>query len=198
MEPTLPTTLSPRPSPLAIWSLVLGVLGIVLVVVCIGPLCAIPAIICGHLAYSRIKRSGGALTGEGMALAGLITGYIGIAIGLVLIPFMLAIFVPNFVKAREVAQNAQKNMCLNNLRRIEGAKEVWALQNSKDTNSTPTMQELTPFFKGATNRIRCPAGGAYSINKVGVPPTCSIASHDLFNPGATIQEILNDRTNSTR
>lgn len=195
MEPALPTTLSPRPSALAIWSLVLGILGVVLLVVCIGPLCAIPAIICGHMAYSRIKRSGGALTGEGMALAGLITGYIGIAIGVVLIPFMLAIFVPNFVKARETAQ---KNLCIKNLRRIEGAKEVWALQNNKDTNNTPTMQELTPFFKGVTNRIRCPAGGIYSINRVGQPPTCSIASHDLFNPGATIQEILNDRTNSTR
>jgi general secretion pathway protein G len=195
MEPALPTSLSPRPSALAIWSLVLGILGVVLVVVCIGPLCAIPAIICGHLAYSRIKRSGGALTGEGMALAGLITGYIAIAIGMVLIPFMLAIFVPNFVKARETAQ---KNICIKNLRRIEGAKEVWALQNNKDTNSAPTMQELTTFFKGATNRIRCPAGGTYSLNRVGVPPTCSIASHDLFNPGATIQEILNDKTNSAR
>jgi len=195
MELALPTNPFPRPSALAIWSLVLGILGVVLLVVCIGPLCAIPAIICGHMAYSRIKRSGGALSGEGMALAGLISGYIGIAIGLVLIPFMLAIFVPNFVKAREVAQ---RNRCLNNLRRIDGAKQVWAMQNNKDTNSTPTMQDLTPFVTGDTNRLRCPAGGTYSLNRVGVPPTCSIASHDLFNPGATIQEILNDRTNSAR
>jgi len=180
---------------MAISSLVLGILGVVLLVICIGPLCAIPAIICGHIAYSRIKRSAGALTGEGMALAGLITGYIGIAIGLVWIPFMLAIFVPNFVKARE---RAQKNICLKNLRRIEGAKEYWALQTNNDTNSTPTMQELMPFFKGNTNRLRCPAGGTYSVNRVGLPPTCSIASHDLFNPGSTIQEILNDRTNSAR
>jgi competence protein ComGC len=195
MEPILPTIPSARTSPLAIWSLVLGILGVVLLVVCIGPLFAIPAIICGHLAYSRVKKSGGALTGEGMALAGLITGYIGVVLALAWIPLMLAIAIPNFVKARETAQ---KNMCLNNLRRIEGAKEVWALRNSKDTNSTPTMQELTPFLTGNVTRLRCPAGGTYSINRIGLPPTCSISSHDLFNPGSTIQEILNDKTNSVR
>jgi competence protein ComGC len=192
MEPISP---SAKTSPLAISSLVLGILGIVLLVVCIGPLFAIPAIICGHIAYSRVKRSGGALKGEGIALGGLITGYVCLAVALVWIPMMAAIAIPNFVKAREMAQ---KNGCLNNLRRIEGAKEVWALQNNKDTNSTPTMQDLTPFLKGNATTLRCPAGGTYSINNVGVSPTCTIPSHDLFNPGSTIQEILHDRTNSAR
>jgi competence protein ComGC len=195
MEPALPTTASSRTSPLAIWSLVLGILGVVLLIICIGPLFAIPAIICGHLAYSRIKRSGGALQGEGMALGGLITGYLGVVLAFVWIPLMAAIAIPNFVKARETAQ---KNMCVNNLRRIEGAKEVWALQNKKDTSSTPTMQELSPFLTGNVTKLHCPAGGTYSINKVGVPPSCSIPSHELFNPGSSIQEILNDRTNSAR
>jgi competence protein ComGC len=195
MEPALPTAPSVKTSPLAISSLVFGIVGMVLLVVCIGPLFAIPAIICGHVAYSRVKRSGGALKGEGIALGGLITGYVCLALALVWIPMMAAIAIPNFVKAREVAQ---KNGCLNNLRRIEGAKEVWALQNNKDTNSTPTMQDLTPFLKGNVTTLRCPAGGTYSINKVGVPPTCTIPSHDLYNPGSTIQEILNDRTNSAR
>jgi hypothetical protein len=197
-------------SPLAIWSLVLGVLGMVLrwawsglhfrfhwlLVVCVGLLFAIPAIICGHIAYSRIKKSAGALTGEGMALAGLTTGYVGVVLSLAWIPLMFIFAIPNYISVRDsVRETVQKNMCLNNLRRIEGAKEVWALQNNKDTNSTPTMEELIPFLKGDTN-LRCPAGGTYSINRVGLPPSCTIASHDLFNPGSTIQEILNDRTNS--
>src|SRR5262245_16753074 len=101
MEPALPSVPAARTSPLAIWSLVLGILGVVLLVVCVGPLCAIPAIICGHIAYTRIKKSGGALTGEGMALGGLITGYVGIVFALAWIPLMLAIAIPNFVKARE-------------------------------------------------------------------------------------------------
>jgi general secretion pathway protein G len=195
MEPALPTVTSTKASSLAIWSLVLGILGMVLLVVCIGPLFAIPAIICGHVAYSRVKRSGGALKGEGIALGGLITGYVCLALALVWIPLMAAIAIPNFVKARETAQ---KYGCINNLRRIEGAKEVWALQNNKGTNSTPTMQDLTPFLKGNVATLRCPAGGTYAINSVGVPPSCTIPSHDLFNPGSTIQEILNDKTNSAR
>src|SRR5437899_2647445 len=193
MEPLPPNIPSVKTSTLAIWSLVLAILGIVLL--CIGPLFAIPAVICGHMGYSRVKRSGGRLKGEGIALGGLITGYIALALALFLIPMLAAIAIPNFVRAREAAQ---KTMCLNNLRRIDGAKQVWALQNNKDTNSTPTMQDLTPFLKGNIATLRCPAGGTYAINQVGVPPTCTIPSHDLFNPGSTIQEILNDRTNSAR
>jgi len=195
LEPTTPGIPSVKTSSLAIWSLVLGILGVVLLIVCLGPLFAIPGIICGHLAHSRVKRSGGALKGDGLALGGLISGYVGLALAVVWIPMMAAIAVPNFVKARETAQ---KNACLNNLRRINGAKQVWALQNNKDTNSSPTMQDLTPFLKGNVATLRCPAGGAYSINQVGEPPTCSIPSHELFAPGSTIQELLQDRTNSAR
>jgi hypothetical protein len=189
MDPVRPPVPSVRTSSLAIWSLVLGILGVVLLVICIGPLFAIPAVICGHMAYSRIKRSAGTLKGDGLALGGMVTGYVCLALALVWVPLMAAIAIPNFVKARETAQ---KNMCLKNLRRIEGAKEVWALRNNGDTNSTPTMQDLSPFLKGNVIRLECPAGGTYSINKVGVPPSCSIPSHDLFNPGSTIQELLDD------
>lgn len=58
----------------AVWSLVLGILSLVL----LGPLAAIPAIICGHLSRRDIRRSNGALAGGGMALAGLIMGYLAI------------------------------------------------------------------------------------------------------------------------
>src|SRR5690348_1441616 len=91
-------------SGLAIWSLVLGILGLVLLFGCIGILFAIPAVICGHMAYGRIKRSGGTLGGDGMAMAGLITGYITIGLGVFLIPLMAAIAIPNFVRARDTAQ----------------------------------------------------------------------------------------------
>ena len=44
-------------------SLVLGILGVVLLLACVGPLFAIPGVICGHLAQSRIKHADGMLTG---------------------------------------------------------------------------------------------------------------------------------------
>jgi hypothetical protein len=59
-----------KTSALAIWSLVLGILSLT----CFGFLSGIPAVICGHIARSEIKKSEGRLEGEGMALAGLITG----------------------------------------------------------------------------------------------------------------------------
>jgi hypothetical protein len=165
-----------KTSPLATWSLVLGCLGIVLLLVCIGPLFAIPAVICGHLAYSRIKHSGGTLSGEGLALAGLITGYISIGLSVVLVPLMLAVALPNFVKAR---QTAQQNFCINNLRMIEGAKQQWALVNKKTDDDTPTAEALTPLLRKDFSLLRCPAGGSYAINKVGQPPTCTIPNHLL-------------------
>src|SRR5437870_4766867 len=112
----------PRNSTLAIWSLVLGIVGIVLVVVCLGPLFAIPAIICGHLAYSRIKRSSGALGGRGLALGGLIMGYVSIALSFVMIPLMAAVAIPNFVKARD---KALQQVCIRNLEQIDRAKQAW-------------------------------------------------------------------------
>ncbi len=50
------------------------------------------AIICGHVAKNEIKKSGGTVTGGGMATAGLILGYINV-IGTI-IAIILAIVLP--------------------------------------------------------------------------------------------------------
>ena len=60
----------------AVWTLVLGIVSFL----GFGPFTAVPAVICGHLSRKKIRNSGGSLTGEGMALAGLILGYIILAI----------------------------------------------------------------------------------------------------------------------
>jgi hypothetical protein len=65
----------PQTSALAVWSLILGILSFVL-----AGLSSIPAVICGHLALRKIKRSAGKNSGGGLAIAGLITGYLGFAI----------------------------------------------------------------------------------------------------------------------
>jgi hypothetical protein len=163
----------PKNCGLAVWSLVLGILALVLV--CIGPLFGIPAVICGHMAYSRIKRSAGALSGGGLALGGLITGYLSIAL-IPIIGMMAAIAIPNFVKARNTAQ---MNMCVSNLRQIDGAKQQWALENKKETTDTPTAQELDTYLHISFTTLKCPAGGVYTINAVGQKPTCSVPQHEL-------------------
>ncbi|HEY9074771.1 MAG TPA: DUF4190 domain-containing protein [Desulfobaccales bacterium] len=163
----------PKNSGLAVWSLVLGILALVLV--CIGPLFGIPAVICGHIAYSRIRRSAGALSGGGLALGGLITGYLSIAL-IPLIGILAAIAIPNFIKARNTAQ---MNMCIMNLRQIEGAKQQWALENKKEPADIPTAQELDKYLHTSFTTLKCPAGGVYTINAVGEKPACSIPQHEL-------------------
>jgi hypothetical protein len=172
-QPVPTTTLQPKNSGLAIWSLVLGILGLT----CFWLLTAIPAVICGHLAYSRIKRSAGALTGEGLALGGLITGYLSIALSIFVIPLVAAIAIPNFVKARTTAQ---MNACMSNLRQIDGAKQAWALDTKQPETATPAVQDLDPYFRqGGFSAMKCPAGGVYTINTAGEKPTCSIPTHRL-------------------
>jgi Domain of unknown function (DUF4190) len=81
-----PPTPAPRTEPLAIWSLILAALSFF----CGWLFTAIPAVICGHIARSKIRKSGGAVGGMGIATAGLIVGYIGVAIGLLGIPLLVS------------------------------------------------------------------------------------------------------------
>jgi hypothetical protein len=73
-------------SPLAIVSLVAGIAAWSLLPV-IG---AIVAIVCGHLARGEIRRSQGQLEGDGLAIAGLVLGYVQIAFGLIVLLFAIA------------------------------------------------------------------------------------------------------------
>jgi competence protein ComGC len=167
--PTPPSIPLQRTSPTAIWSLVLGILSLL----CFSIFAGIPAVICGHIAHGKIKRSNGLLTGSGMALAGLITGYISIAMAVFIIPVLLAISVPNFVKARNVAR---QHACINNLRQLDGAKQQWALEKKQPEDATATLQDIQPYLKSP---LACPSGGTYRLGKVSEKPTCSIPGHEL-------------------
>jgi Domain of unknown function (DUF4190) len=71
----------PRTSTMAIISLIGGITGWTI----LPFLGSLAAIIFGHIAKSEIKKSGGMLAGNGMATAGLIMGYLSIALGICLI-----------------------------------------------------------------------------------------------------------------
>ncbi len=73
----LPHSNTPKTSGLAIVSLVFGILDIIGLAICGG---SFVAIICGHLALSKIKQSGGTISGRGIAIAGLVLGYVSLAI----------------------------------------------------------------------------------------------------------------------
>jgi type II secretory pathway pseudopilin PulG len=87
----------PQTSGKAIGSLVCGILNVF-------PL-FIVAIILGHMSRSEIRKSAGRLKGDGIALAGLILGYMGVvAIPLILI--IAAIAIPNLLRAKIAANDA--------------------------------------------------------------------------------------------
>ena len=69
-----------RTSALAVSSLVLGILGLL----CFGILTALPGVICGHMARSRIRRDR-ALVGNGLAMGGLVTSYITVILTVLLV-----------------------------------------------------------------------------------------------------------------
>jgi hypothetical protein len=78
--PPLPPA-GPRSSTMAVISLIGGIAGWTV----LPFLGSIAAIIFGHIAKSEIKKSAGTVGGNGMATAGLIMGYLSIALGVCLI-----------------------------------------------------------------------------------------------------------------
>jgi len=90
---TPPVYIDKRESTMAIVSLIAGIVGWTIVPF-IG---SIVAVITGHLAKKEIRESGGTMSGDGMALAGLILGYTMIGIALLVLTIVivaLATFIP--------------------------------------------------------------------------------------------------------
>jgi hypothetical protein len=83
--PMRPVTPVAPTEPLAIWSFVLSLLGVL--GVCCGPIPLIAGVICGHLALPKF-RARPDLQGRGLAIAGLVIGYIAIAGWLIWILFL--------------------------------------------------------------------------------------------------------------
>lgn len=73
---------------------------------------------------------------------------------------------------------SQINICINNLRQIDAAKQQWALENNKTDDSIPTASDLLPYLRDNVFPV-CPAGGSYIIGAVIVNPACSIPGHVL-------------------
>ena len=97
-----------------------------------------------------------------------------IMIVVLIIGILLAIAVPNFVKAREVSR---AKSCLSNLRSISYAKEQWAVEKKKGTTDTPAGTDLYGSAGYIMQTPTCPAGGTYTINDLANFPTCSVGTN---------------------
>jgi prepilin-type N-terminal cleavage/methylation domain-containing protein len=99
---------------------------------------------------------------------------IEIMIGVLIIGILLAIAVPNFIKARETSR---AKACVSNLKQIDAAKEQWAMDNKAAAGAAVALADLV----GAANYIKatpeCPSNGVYTEGAVGADPTCSIGAN---------------------
>ena len=110
--PPLSADVAPTSSKLPLTSLICGLIGFLT-----GPLGGIPAIITGHIALNRIKRSGDAIQGKGLAIAGLILGYFTTF----LLGFVLIMAAAGFAAGNAAIQKARKITTLNMITTFETA-----------------------------------------------------------------------------
>ena len=95
-----------------------------------------------------------------------------IMIVVAIIGLLAAIAIPNFVKARTTAQT---NACIANLKQIEGAKQIWALDGG---SGTATWGDLVDTY--IKRQPGCPVtAGAYTIGDLDTTPVCNQANHTL-------------------
>ena len=72
---------------------------------------------------------------------------------------------------------AHQRACQENLVKINGAKELWALEQRRGTNDSPTLSDLYSPDRSGYLKLepRCPSEGTYSFETVGDYSTCTIS-----------------------
>jgi type II secretory pathway pseudopilin PulG len=102
-----------------------------------------------------------------------------------IIGVLAAIAIPNFVRARTTSQT---NVCIDNLRMIDAAKQQWALEQGQTGSSTPAGSDLQPYLgRGNGELVVCPIdpgtsfATSYNVQNCQSVPLCLIspATHIL-------------------
>ena len=106
-----------------------------------------------------------------------------IMIVVLIIGILLAIAVPNFIRARE---QSRAKSCSANLKQIDSAKQQWAMDNKiANSNTTPPTLDATAAtgLVGPSLYIKatpvCPSTGVvadYTVGDINTDPTCKNTS----------------------
>jgi prepilin-type N-terminal cleavage/methylation domain-containing protein len=91
-----------------------------------------------------------------------------------IIGILAAIAIPGF---RGAIETSQKRTCAINRKQIDGAKMRWALENKQPPTAEPTDTDLFGQASYLDHKPECPASGAYTLNPVEKPCTCSVPPH---------------------
>ena len=140
--PAMPT--EAKTSGMAIASLVLGILG----------LCGITALaglILGIIALVKINRSGGRLSGQGLAIAGIcVSGFML----LLAIPFMAGMTLPALARAKQKAQTIN---CVNNMKQLALAVKIYAVDHNDQLPPAATWCDAIQGSVGSPKVFQCPS-----------------------------------------
>ena len=96
-----------------------------------------------------------------------------IMIVVLIIGILLAIAVPNFIKARE---SSRTKACVANLKQLDSAKEQYAMDNKLNDGDAVPAGALWAAGGYIKSEPECPSGGAYTVAAIGAPPSCSEAA----------------------
>jgi len=138
VDPAIAFGLAPETSGKAIFSLVSGLFGLFLPA-------ALVAVIFGHLSLSEIRRSAGRLSGRGLAITGLVLGYLGVAFTVVIL-IIAAFSIPKALRAekeRTVTTVGSKGSSAVSVVRTMNTAEIAYAQAHRATGYTCSLSELS-------------------------------------------------------
>jgi type IV pilus assembly protein PilA len=172
----------------AIASLVLGLLFFV-------PFAFVAAVIFGHLGLSEIRKSAGRLKGEGLAMAGLILGYMWV-VSIPVVLIIAAIAIPNLLRARmaanessalaairaintaEISYSASHSGYACSLSDLGGAELIdTALASGQKTGYAFEITACTPGADGTAKQMYQVVAHPVTVNATGVRAFCSDESN---------------------
>ncbi len=144
-----------RTSGMAVTSVVLGVLGLCGVTALVG-------LVLGIVSLVRINRSGGRLSGHGLAIAGICVSAFMLFVSIF---FMTALTLPALARAKQKAETIR---CVNNMKQLALAVKIYALDHNDQFPPAATWCDAIQRNVGSSKVFQCPADPsrrcAYAFN----------------------------------
>jgi hypothetical protein len=177
----------------AIASLICGLLFFI-------PFLFVAAIVFGHLALSEIRKSAGSLKGEGVAIAGLVLGYLWIA-GVPIFLIIAAIAIPNLLRARMAANESS---AIGSLRTLEVAEVTYAASHPGQ-GFTCSLKDLAeagsitgPLAAGEKNGYAFQLSGCSAATEGGVNVKYQVVAYPVRVNQTGVRAFCSDESAVTK
>ncbi len=100
---------------------------------------------------------------------------------LLLVLVLLGLFTMAVLPSLRSKYSEPRDLCVVQLKQLDGAKKSWAAKNNKAADAVPTEADLigpSGFFK---KMPVCPEGGVYRLNAVKDLPSCTLAGNPHYH-----------------